>query len=228
MPYDAYCKLLLSAGSNYDAQYLPKGKPLQPGTRATKQEVYLHDVQEMDEDSFFDPGMYNLDSSATSLQANVHEQVKPLARAPCLMGQQWKSLHPDARVTWDQLPDKAKAIILGGMQKPNNWQSANLHKISAYNFIQANLHELQLGDPNDNDNPLPTSGERSPMGNDTGNELLAFLSKQQASNHPGHLVNVLSTTTSKNSQGGKYLPKAHAQTPSPTKDNEIVVNGKKY
>ena len=30
MPYDAYCKLVLSAGSNYDAQYAPKGKPPSP------------------------------------------------------------------------------------------------------------------------------------------------------------------------------------------------------
>jgi len=78
----------------------------------------MHDVQETDKDSF-DPGMYNLDSSAASLQANVHDQVKTVMRPPRLTGQQWKSLHPDARVTWDQLPDKAKAIILG-MRKSNN------------------------------------------------------------------------------------------------------------
>jgi len=161
---DAYCKLLLSARSNYNAQYAPKGRSFQPSTRAIKQEVYTRDIQETDEDPF-DPGMYNLDSSAASLQANVHEQVKALARPPHLTGQQWKSLHPDARVTWDQLPDKAKAIILG-MQKSNNRQSANLHEISAYDFIQANLHELQLGDPNDtNNSPAigPASAERSPM-----------------------------------------------------------------
>jgi len=66
------------------------------------------------------------------------------------------------------------------------------------------------------------------MGNDGGNELLAFLSKQQASNHPGHLVNVLSTSASKSSPGSKYLPKVRARTPSPPKDNEILVNGRKY
>jgi len=88
--------------------------------KATKHEVYMHDVQETDEDSF-DPSVYNLDSSAASLQANAHEQVKTLpSRPPCLMGQQWKSLHPDARITWDQLPDEAKAIILGGMQRSNS------------------------------------------------------------------------------------------------------------
>jgi len=100
MPYKVYCKLLLSSGSNYNAQYAPTERSLQPGTRAIKQEVYTHDFQENDEDSF-DSGMYNLDSSATSLQANVHDQVKTVTRPPCLMGQQWKSLHPDARVTWD-------------------------------------------------------------------------------------------------------------------------------
>ncbi len=70
MSYDVHCKLVLSAGSNYNAQYTPKGRSVQPGTRAIKQEVYTHDVQETEEDSF-DPGMYNLDSSATSLQANA-------------------------------------------------------------------------------------------------------------------------------------------------------------
>jgi len=132
-----------------------------------------------------------------------------------------ESLHPNARGMWDQLPDKAKAIILGGMQKSNNRQSANLHEISAYNFIQANLHELQPDDLNDTNSSLPASGERSPMGNDTGNELLVFLSKQQASNHPGHLVNILSTSASKSSQGGKYLPRTHAQMPSPANLHEI-------
>jgi len=159
-----------------------------------------------------------------------HEQVKTLARPPYLKGQQWKSLQLDARVMWDQLPDKAKTIILS-VHKPNNRRSANLHEISAYDFIQANLHELQLDGPNGPDNPpgtKSTPGERSPMGNDTRSELLVFLSKQQASNHPGHLVNILSTSTSKSSQGGKYLPRTHAQMPPPAKDNEIVVNGKKY
>jgi len=85
-----------------------------------------------------------------------------------------------------------------------------------------------MDDPSHTDNPPPASEERSPMGNDTGNEILAFLSKQPASNHPGHLVNVLSTSESKSSLGSKYLPKAHARTPSPPKDNEIIVNGKKY
>jgi len=118
MPYETYCRLLLSAGSNYDAQYAPKGRPIQSNTRAIKREVYAHDTQETDGDSL-DPGMDNLDSSAASLQANVHDQVKTATRPPRLTGQQWKSLHPDARVMWDQLPDKAKGIILG-MRKPSN------------------------------------------------------------------------------------------------------------
>ncbi len=91
-----------------------------------------------------------------------HEQVKTLARPPYLKGQQWKSLQPDARVMWDQLPDKAKTIILS-VHKPNNRRSANLHEISAYDFIQANLHELQLDGPNGPDNP---PGTKSTPGED--------------------------------------------------------------
>jgi len=140
-------------------------------------------------------------------------------------------LHPDAHAIWDLLPDEAKAIIIG-VHKPPNKHSANLHEISAFDFIQANLHELQLEGVNDPDNPTPISEgnhvDNAPTVSDHGNEFLAYLSKQLAPSHPGHLVNVLSTNVSKNSQGAKYLGKSHSCTPSPPKDNEIVVNGKKY
>jgi len=41
------------------------------------------------------------------------------------------------------LPDEAKSIILGLCKDPGKWM-ANLHNISAYDFIQANIHDLHL------------------------------------------------------------------------------------
>jgi len=62
---------------------------------------------------------------------------------------------------------------------------------------------------------------------DTSTALLAFLSKQQGSTHPGHLANILSTfSKTKNAKGAKFMSKPNADPPSPPTDDEIVVNGK--
>ena len=142
--------------------------------------------------------------------------------------QQWKSLQPEACTTWDLLSDEAKAIILGLRKDPGKC-SVNLHDISAFDFLQANLHSLQDedGDPvkippdpdEDQADPAPQLDE------DTSTALLAFLSKQKSAAHPGHLANVLSTSKNKNAKGARFIPKSDTNS---TKDDEIVINGKKY
>jgi len=47
--------------------------------------------------------------------------------------------------------------------------------------------------------------------------VLAFLSNQQAPSHPGHLANVLSTSTSRHSQRAKLLNKPHGSYTIPIK-----------
>jgi hypothetical protein len=70
--------------------------------------------------------------------------------------EKWYALSEKERLIWDQLDDKAKSIILGiGNNGPpttasiqdktsdlNTETKANLHGMSAYDFIQANLHDL--------------------------------------------------------------------------------------
>jgi len=153
--YDSYCKLLLSAALNLDAKHTPKGR-----MKPTRRNVYVHDLANYDTDEFHDA--YNLDSDISKLQANVHNQQpkdnrfpqrgtsrnphtppstgKANPMKPRLSIQQWHSLQPEARATWDLLSDKAKAIILGLCKGPRK-QAINLHNISAYDFLQANFHE---------------------------------------------------------------------------------------
>jgi len=51
-----------------------------------------------------------LDSSAVDIQAKIHEQqIKSVSKAPCLLGQQWKSFDSDAL---GDLSNDVKAIIL--------------------------------------------------------------------------------------------------------------------
>ncbi len=117
---------------------------------------------------------------------------------PHLSSQQWHSLQPEAQATWDLFPDDAKAIILGLCNNPGK-HMVNLHNISAFNFLQANMHDLQLDDIKDTDNTPPDPDDdhgdtEAQVDEGTSTALLAFLSKQQGSTHPGHLVNVLSTS----------------------------------
>ncbi len=125
---------------------------------------------------------------------------------------------------------QAKAIILGLHKDPGKC-AVNLHNISAFDFLQANMHGLQLDNIEDTDNAPPDPDDEyedagTQPDEDTSTALLAFLSKQQGSTHPGHLANVLSTSKNKSAKDARFMAKHDA---SPPKDDEIVVNdGKKY
>jgi len=150
------------------------------------------------------------------------------SQKPHLSFQQWKSLQPEACATWDLLSDEAKAIILGLRKDPGK-RTVNLHDISAFDFLQANFHSLQDEDgdpveiPPDPDEDQADSAPQ--LDEDTVTALLAFLSKQKSAAHPGHLANVLSTSKNKNAKGARFMPKSDVSAP---KDDEIVINGKKY
>ncbi len=148
---------------------------------------------------------------------------------PCLLSQQWHSLQPEACTTWDQLSDEAKAIILGLHKDPGKC-TVNLHNVSAFDFLQANLHDHLLDEIKDPvDIPLDPDEDQGDTGpqldDDTSTVLLAFLSKQKSTAHPGHLANILSTSKNKNAKGARFKTNSDASSP---KDDEITVNGKKY
>jgi len=52
-------------------------------------------------------------------------------------------MQPEACATWELLSDEAKAIILG-LCKDAGKHVVNLHNISAFDFLQVNLHESLL------------------------------------------------------------------------------------
>jgi len=61
--------------------------------------------------------------------------------------------------------------------------------------------------------PGPTEDQadaRPQLDEDTSTMLLAFLSKQKSTAHPGHLANVLSTSKSKNAKGARFMTKSDA------------------
>jgi len=109
-------------------------------------------------------------------------------------------------------------------------QVVKLHDISAYDFRQANLHESLLEDNDDSIKIPPAPNEDQAdsgpqLDEDASTALLAFLSKQKNTAHPDHLANVLSSSKSKNAKGARFMAKSDA---NPSKDDEIIIDGKFY
>ena len=116
------------------------------------------------------------------------------------------------------------------MHKDPGKHAVNLHDISAFDFLQANLHESLLDKIKDPieippDPDKDQADARPQLDEETSTALLAFLSKQKSAAHPGHLANVLSTPKSRNAKGAKFMTKPDTSSP---KDDKVVINGKKY
>ena len=153
--------LLLSAATAYDNQFKSK---------STKRQVFLHQqYDDIDEDQS-DTDPYDIDASVTFIQANAHDQRQRTPNStsshvfmPC---DWWFGLSDSDRKIWDQLDVKAKAVILGTGTPTNTPNQrftpcprppeqcsrftppccVNLHDISAFDFLQANLHHVTPDD----------------------------------------------------------------------------------
>jgi hypothetical protein len=93
------------------------------------------------------------------------------------------NLEAKSKDLWDKLDDKAISTILGynngssnSLTKPPNKPSSfqhkvNLHEMSAYNFIQANSHQVDDSQPDNDSTALPhppnDSCDAAREGNDT-------------------------------------------------------------
>jgi len=223
--YEQYCNLLLSAASAYDASFAAKEAPsLWPKNRA----VYLHDVVEADfYDAQEDMLTYDIDVSIDMLQAQVHQQkpppkpprFSPAGMFPRMSKEKWFKLSPEAHEIWDQLDDCSKSIILAPPEKspPNQARNINMHEISAYDYLMANLHlsmEDVDNDPTHDQSELPDPAPPKALASD---QVLINVAKQsKPAPHPTDIQHVLSNKS-------KTLT-----SPVATTSDEIIVNGKTY
>jgi len=212
--YDQYVSLLLSAASTYDAQFQNK----RPGSfGSNKRSVYAHEFDDVADDDPLLEDHYNIDSDVTTLQANAH------LRGSRMKAHQWHKLSTEDQQKWDSLSDETKAVILGndsnttpnskqpfqgnrfgrgrgkGFGKPNSLDS-NLHEISAYDFLEANLHDARVGSEGDVDDfSTPFSADQSSGATqgDNDNPLLAHATKQHTGIHPADLSKMMSSSMNK-------------------------------
>jgi len=57
----------------------------------------------------------------------------------------WFKLTPEACQIWDQLDNQAKVVILAPSSKngTHTHRKVNLHEISAYDYLLANMHHVE-------------------------------------------------------------------------------------
>ena len=115
--FNQYVSLLLSAATQYDAQFEPKKPP--NTSQSDKHSVYAHDLGAEVSD---DMSWYDIDSSVDTLQANLHgtstedpsiEVNATLQSSARLPFDKWKKLSSSDRKTWTMLSQSVKQLILG-------------------------------------------------------------------------------------------------------------------
>jgi hypothetical protein len=118
----------------------------------------------------------------------------------------WFKLGDTAKQLWDHLDDKDKAIILGFPQDGGGQPSsgppschANLHEMSAYDFIQAQLHEVQANALDDAEE-FHDAQDKEVADDDPADTVLINSAKSSSKLQPGDIHCVMSNA-SKHHQG---------------------------
>ena len=168
LTYDEYTNLLMAAASAYDAQYQPQ---------KARRQVFNHFSNDIN-DHEDDYGNLGIDSPVTSLQAFATHPINRRGGNSIRMPRdKWFNLDDDSKAIWDQLDDKAKAVILGytpnerhtalrpanshnpSFGRPPFRPQAHLHEISAYDYLQAYTHTTILPPVDDSPQPSTTTGD---------------------------------------------------------------------
>jgi Reverse transcriptase (RNA-dependent DNA polymerase) len=232
LTYDEYLSLLLSAAAAYDNQFAAKAK--------SKRHVFTHDQYDATESYEVDDS-YDIDVPVSSLLANATErynkkQVKFGNRAVHMPRDKWYNLDSKNKEIWDKLDDKAKSIILGydntaGTSKspPSHQQSnfkpktsfqrhqANLHELTAYDFLQAFIHET---DTSNNDDTCDSNKDIdiAPTTVDTTDQDTMLVNAAKSTNSvklpPGDIRRVMSKSSTRFVNKVEYCVSKHQTTAS--------------
>ena len=120
--------------------------------------VYSHDLEYTNDNTDSrDYDDYDIDAPVQEIQANAQNRMlRPKSQARPRKDQpqrtrmpfnRWSKLSTEEREIWDKLDEAANATILGTPKtgslpsgSTGSTRRVNLHEISAYDFIQANMH----------------------------------------------------------------------------------------
>jgi hypothetical protein len=119
----------------------------------------------------------------------------------------WFALSKDAHSIWDQLSDADKAIILGkdtgNSDTKTPMRKINLHETSVYDFIRANMHEVDTKGTVDNDVVKATESDHTAEMDDEPQSETRLIHAAKFGNitgkklSPGDIRRVLSKTSTR-------------------------------
>jgi Reverse transcriptase (RNA-dependent DNA polymerase) len=213
LSFDQYTSLLLSAASALDTQYT---------TKRVKHQVFQHELfnnvdDEVPGDSY---DSFDIETPVSTLQAYaaMHNKAKStrysmMEQKPRMSKDKWYALSESDKKLWDQFDDKAKSIILGiDTPKPHpgmaNFQKVpvgqlpqrkvNLHEISAYDFLKANVHELSQPETQEESLDL-AENQAGPDGNEDSSETILINAAKTSTPKlpPGDIKRVMSKTSTR-------------------------------
>ena len=225
LTFNEYSSLLLSASAAYDEAFKPK---------AAERLAHAHEIGDA-QDIFDtdDPSKYGIDISVHELQAHAHNRVtrpRPTGNQAGSTGSQaqrtrmpfdrWSKLSTDERALWDQLDETAKATILGPIAprpSPTSKRRTNLHEISAYEYLQANVHETTHDSTDDDPDQYHEAKESEDPDDDRGSTLLINSAATNSALTPGDIRRVMSNTSK------RYQGNTGKDTKNPTRDIKMHV-----
>ena len=237
LSYDQYSSLLLSAAAAYDIKFVSK---------RTKHQVFTHDVYDHDYDGtlIHDNDDFDIETPVSTVQAYaaMTNQVKfgsSSVPKPRLSKDKWYSLSEKERLLWDQFDDKAKGIILG-LEKSHmatssagkaphsvTRQKVNLHDISVYDFLQANMHDLTCESPKDesSDNIDGTEHETNDHDDSKETVLVNAAKSSQSKLPPGDIRRVMSKSNTRSVNMARIIYNVSASKTSKAHDISLVDRG---
>ena len=197
LTFNEYTSLLLSAAVAYDESF--KAKP-------SKRLVYAHDFgNDVDSTNIAE---YDIDIPVHEIQANVHNRMsrfkkpggphKEQPQRVRMPFDRWAKLSANDRAVWDQLDETAKATILGTSMPttgPPTKRGTNLHEISAYDFLQANIHETAQDSADDDADEYHEAHEVEEQDKNQESTLLVNSTTARNTLTPGDIRRVMSTAS---------------------------------
>lgn len=235
--FDQYTSLLLSAAAAYDSQF---------ATKRSKHQVFSHEIFDHDDfNSSSDPESFDIETPVSTLQVyaamrNSAKSTKP-DHKPRMTKEQWYSLGEKERLLWDQFDDKAKSIILGTDVRKSQFDArpqsnfsgslakrkANLHEISAYDFLQANLHDLSHQEQNEvseTDDPTPSDTNDTETSPD--NTLLVNAATTSSSKlPPGDIRRVMSKASTRSVNMARIIYSVSASKTTGNASTSLIDRG---
>jgi hypothetical protein len=221
LSYDEYLNLLLSAAAAHDNQFAAK---------KNKRQVFIHDHYEPNDTDDADE-TYDIDAPVSLLLANATDRHnksfnknQPSVQMP---RDRWFNLDQQSKDVWDRLDDKAKSIILGydpnkpkpntpftSFKSSNTQRRVNLHEMSAFDFVQAYIHETSQA--NESDRP-DTIDNADTIGTATAeNNTTMLVNAAKSSNNaklpPGDVRRVMSKSSTRFINKVEYHISKHQST----------------